>query len=103
MKSWARLLFPMLLAGCGTMANLDGRDRPMLDVPNQSPTTLFGGVSRDVKWIGEGMVQYAVDVPFSIVGDIVTAPRLITQKGTSQGQWNPAGTGQHQRSEEASE
>jgi len=98
-----RYLCPLMLAGCGTMANLDGRDRPMLDLPKQSPTTLFGGVSRDVKWIGEGMIQYAADVPLSMIGEVVTAPRVITQKGTSKGEWNPAGTGKRQSTEDTAE
>lgn len=101
MRRWP-FLCPLLLAGCGTMANLDGRDGPMLDVPHQSPTTLFGGVTRDLKWMGQGMLQYAADVPLSLIGDVVTAPRVFTQKGTSQGQWNPAGTGKPQ-TDEASE
>lgn len=84
----------LLVTGCGTMANLDGRDRPGLALPKQSATTLFGGVGRDVKWIGEGNVFLAADLPFSLIGDVVTAPRVFTHKGTSQGEWNPAGSGE---------
>lgn len=77
------------------MANLDGRTTPMLDLPHQAPTTAFGGVTRDVRWVSEGKVLYAADLPLSLVGDVVTFPRVMNATGVSKGEWNPAGTASH--------
>jgi len=65
------------MAGCGTMANLDGRKAPLLDLPHQEAPKPFGGVGRDFCWITDGAVFFVADLPFSLVGDLVTLPRVL--------------------------
>jgi len=64
-------------AGCGTLANLDGRKLAMIDLPHQEAPKPFGGVCRDIRWITSGMVYFVEDIPFSLVGDIVTLPKVF--------------------------
>jgi hypothetical protein len=63
-------------AGCGTMANLDGRKLALIDLPHQEVPTPFGGVGRDVRWISSGGVFFVADIPLSLIGDIVTLPKV---------------------------
>ncbi|OAI49620.1 hypothetical protein AYO44_06345 [Planctomycetaceae bacterium SCGC AG-212-F19] len=65
-------------AGCGTMANLEGRKLALIDLPHQEAPTPFGGVGRDIRWISSGVVCFVADIPFSLVGDIVTLPKVIS-------------------------
>jgi uncharacterized protein YceK len=74
-------LFALLMAlgspGCGTMANLEGRELALIDLPHQEEAKPFGGVERDFRWISSGAVIFAADIPFSLVGDMVTLPKVI--------------------------
>jgi hypothetical protein len=92
------LLGAMISSGCGTLANLDGRPRP-LGAGESDPmaaTKPFGGVDRDAGWIAAcykegssppiGLVGtvplsffFLADMPFSLVGDLATLPRTLNQ------------------------
>jgi len=67
--------------GCGTMANLDGRELPAPGPPGQAVTTPFGGVRRDIIWArsagSPGNLRYVADLPLSLVGDLVTLPKTV--------------------------
>lgn len=63
--------------GCGTMANMDGREQPLISFPDQVPPKPFGGVGRDLKWIASGNIFMVPDIPFSLVGDVVTLPKVL--------------------------
>jgi hypothetical protein len=63
--------------GCGTMANMAGREQPLMSLPGQVPTKPFGGVGRDLKWIASGNIFLIPDIPFSLVGDVVTLPKVL--------------------------
>jgi len=76
-------LLPLAGFGCGTIANLDGRNYPLMDVPNQAAPLPFGGVANDVRWMSWGLVYFAADVPFSVVADVVTLPAAL---GDTSGQ-----------------
>jgi hypothetical protein len=73
----AALLFGTV--GCGTMANLDGSEYALLHIPHQEAPKPFGGVARDVRWIRSGSLGIfcVADVPFSLVGDVVTLPKVL--------------------------
>jgi uncharacterized protein YceK len=64
------LLLPFA-SGCGTLANLDGREYPLMGMPGQIMPRPFGGVARDVKWM------FILDLPLSLIGDVVTLPKTI--------------------------
>lgn len=92
--------FPILLiaamlgtaSGCGTMLNLDNKERLDLAAGSvvtadgkpmtprwQRPAFAFGGVANDIAWIKSAeqpfdVVHSLVDMPFSLVGDVVTLP-----------------------------
>ena len=79
------MLAVSLGAGCGTFANLQGRDNPSLDGCCMGPPKPFGGVSRDVRWSNEGYGVFLADVPLSLVGDLATLPViLLTSWGEEQ-------------------
>ena len=79
--------------GCGTMLNMNGKekfdfgasDRASDDVyvlKYQRPPFPFGGIANDVAWINRAnqpidVIFSLVDMPFSVVGDIVTLPWAI--------------------------
>ena len=73
-----------LLAGCGTMANMQGKNLPALDAGGQYEPRPFGGVRNDVRWLcqGNGFVLGLVDLPFSLVGDVVTLPVVLLGSAT---------------------
>jgi hypothetical protein len=73
----ATLVF--IAAGCGTMANMQGKRLPLLDASHELPRP-FGGVSRDIGWVSAGNfgpVLFVLDFPLSLIGDIVTLPKVI--------------------------
>jgi uncharacterized protein YceK len=70
-------VFLLATTGCGTMANLDGRRLALIDFTHQIEPMPFGGVGRDMTWICSGGLFFVVDLPFSLVGDIVTLPRVL--------------------------
>lgn len=95
-----RYLLPLaaatLLTGCGTMANVNGTSYALIGPPDSQPRP-FGGVANDLRWFREQtgyvvdsedvlaapinavMACYfgIIDLPFSLVGDIVTLPSLL--------------------------
>ena len=95
------LFFLPCLSGCGTMVNLDGREWPYhFELGQKGPVMPqpFGGVARDLKWMtfplwdekcaNEALAKklthfaattifWTMDVPFSLVGDVVTLPKTI--------------------------
>ncbi len=79
------------ISGCGTLANMNGREHVVLlgdpAWAPERPTMPFGGVANDVAMIKKmeypiGRLFWAADMPFSLVGDIVTAP-WAAQRGLS--------------------
>lgn len=73
----AAVLAASLGAGCGTFANMQGRDNPSPDGCCMGPPRPFGGVSRDVRWSNEGYGVFLADVPLSLVGDLATLPVIL--------------------------
>jgi uncharacterized protein YceK len=71
----------LVASGCGTIANMQGKALPMISEPNVEEPHPFGGVGRDVRWIGSVTVPYNVmfvaDLPCSLVGDLVTLPKIV--------------------------
>lgn len=65
------------MSGCGTMANLEGKNLPLIDSGGIEQPKPFGGVGRDIRWISSGNVYFCIDIPFSLMGDIVTLPRVL--------------------------
>ena len=78
------LMLVMLLctsSGCGTMFNVTGHEVMLLG-PREQPIVPFGGVANDVQWMSRGpgaVIPAALDMPLSLVGDIVTLPWTIYQ------------------------
>jgi uncharacterized protein YceK len=81
MTGYLALAVGFASAGCGTMANLDGRQLPPPSPPRQAVTTPFGGVRRDIEWAksteSPGNLRYVADLPLSLVGDLVTLPKTV--------------------------
>jgi hypothetical protein len=77
------------LCGCGTMANLQGKRLPAISRTDVEETRPFGGVARDARWIsslgGLSSLIFVADLPWSLVGDILTLPRTL-RKHTHAGQ-----------------
>jgi hypothetical protein len=74
--SLVAVLAASLAAGCGTFANLQGRENAGPGCGTEKPRP-FGGVSRDVRWSNEGYGVFLADVPLSLVGDLVTLPVVL--------------------------
>jgi len=80
--------------GCGTMRNMDGRTTYNGPKTEWTPPTPFGGVANDARWLSEtvcdveevldvpgaviGCAFILVDMPLSIVGDVVTLPQTMS-------------------------
>src|SRR5262249_9501250 len=70
-------------AGCGTMANLDGRDHWFMCLPSRPPAP-FGGVINDgavlltPAVVGDGALIFKtlalIDMPLSLAADVITLP-----------------------------
>ena len=92
-------ILTVFATGCGTMANLEGKRRALIDIPDKerNKPTVFGGVGLDADWIGltfENVYEEPVriifvvpmtlfcvaDMPFSFVGDLVTIPRVLEER-----------------------
>jgi uncharacterized protein YceK len=76
-------------SGCGTLLNLDGKERFDFSSLNphpanyvlkyQRPMFPFGGVANDIAWIKDATqpidsIFSVADLPFSLAGDILTLP-----------------------------
>jgi len=78
----AILLF--VVSGCGTIYNVTGHEPWLVGLPPERPIDLFGGLDNDLRWMARGtapnssaplaVVAAAIDMPFSLVGDVVTLP-----------------------------
>ena len=72
------------ISGCGTMANLQGKSRPMLSQVHVENPRPFGGVGRDIRWISSiehpANLLFVADLPLSFVSDIITLPRTLGSK-----------------------
>jgi uncharacterized protein YceK len=81
MMGYLALAIGCVSSGCGTMANLDGRQLPPPGPPGQALTRPFGGVRRDIEWArsteSPGNWRYVADLPLSFFGDIVTLPKTV--------------------------
>src|SRR5262245_9344278 len=82
--------------GCGTMANMAGREYPLMGLPTQT-TEAFGGAANDLRWVrlqagrvvapedledvpaGFVLTGYfaLIDLPMSVVGDVFTLPSVL--------------------------
>jgi uncharacterized protein YceK len=71
------LALPTALCGCGTMSN-------MHDATGNSPPKVFGGLATDLNAIGEGDLLGLVDIPGSLVGDVVTLPDVVLTNARHQ-------------------
>ncbi len=73
------LLFALLTvssatnSGCGTVGNI-------LASSGSVPPAPFGGVRNDVEAIAKGNVLFGADIPFSLVGDLVTLPDVLAER-----------------------
>jgi len=43
------------VAGCGTLANLEGKRFAFISPPGEKPVRLYGGVRNDFEWVTEGV------------------------------------------------
>ena len=72
------------LTGCGTMANMQGKKLPALSQVQVEEPRPFGGVGRDIRWISSlpvpANLMFVADLPFSLVGDVVTLPTTLSNK-----------------------
>lgn len=72
-------------SGCGTFANLNGSPTTLMQVSGIEEPEYFGGVKRyagtfPFGLIGDGSLISAVDIPLSLVGDIITLPLVHRMK-----------------------
>ena len=81
MTGYLALAVGFASSGCGTMANLDGRQLPPPSPPGQALTIPFGGVRRDIEWArsteSPANLRYVADLPLSFFGDLVTLPKTV--------------------------
>ena len=95
MSRFLTLCVASLLGGCGTMANMDGRSHVLLS--HEREPRAFGGVINDIRWArdqSERAIESStvmaipfnivlagyfgfVDLPLSLIGDIVTLPKVM--------------------------
>lgn len=89
------VLTALSVGGCGTMANLDGKEYPFISLPYIRQPEPFGGVANDARWAKEQIDMAsttdalcplhlatavffgAVDCPISAVADVVTLPGTL--------------------------
>ncbi len=60
------------LCGCGTMANIH-------DSTGDMPPRVFGGVGNDLDALARGDFLGLVDIPGSLIGDVVTLPDVLVE------------------------
>ena len=66
--------------GCGTCANLEGKNLPALAPGKQYEPVAFGGVRNDIRWCHSISLLFLLDLPLSIAGDVITLPLLKKQQ-----------------------
>ncbi|MBS0260931.1 MAG: hypothetical protein JSS02_03160 [Planctomycetes bacterium] len=60
----------VMTVGCGTMTNMHKSTRGVAPEP-------FGGLATDFEAIGNGDLLGMIDIPGSLVGDLVTLPEVM--------------------------
>jgi uncharacterized protein YceK len=98
----AIMLASLVVSGCGTLANLQGRSSPIsMVLPPETPPTAFGGVAGDFRIISGACEDslcmlvspfLLVDLPFSFIGDTISLPLVYVrhaqwQHGKATGDW----------------
>ncbi len=93
------LLSMPILMGCGTTANMKGSNMAIMGGGEIEPWP-FGGVANDLRWVGGiakscinpedfesipigltlGCYYGLIDLPLSLVGDVITLPFIILNK-----------------------
>lgn len=70
------LVVLMSSLGCGTMANLEGKDLAFISLPGVRKPEVYGGVRNDVRW---GSL-FLLETPISLVADTLTIPAVLHQR-----------------------
>jgi len=82
LASKAVVVLSAALCGCGTMVNIH-------DSTGYLPPQPFGGIAHDLDAIATGDLLGAVDLPGSLVGDIVTLPGVLVENAHSKRATDP--------------
>jgi hypothetical protein len=93
-RTFPALVLIVAATGCGTMRNLEGRQHYGGQQREWAPPQPFGGVGNDARWLGETVADVdevldvpgavvtcafiLVDMPLSLVGDVITLPRTLS-------------------------
>lgn len=70
----------LIQGGCATSANLNGSPTTLIQVFGVQEPEFFGGVERNANLIGDKSLFAVVDMPLTLVGDIVTLPLVYRMK-----------------------
>jgi len=54
MRILLAVILTLSVAGCGTMANLEGQQHAFISPPGQKPVRVYGGVRNDFDWVSAG-------------------------------------------------
>jgi uncharacterized protein YceK len=69
-----------LTSGCGTLANLDGMDAPLMSQIDVARPRAFGGTANDFRWTRDCdwpiKPFFILDLPASLVADVITLPEV---------------------------
>jgi len=101
MRRYGLLIITLALlpGGCGTLLNINDMERldlasrlPDEKGPYERPAFPFGGVANNVAWITNfkepiDVVHSCIDLPFSLVGDIVTLPWTVYPRQPAANAW----------------
>jgi uncharacterized protein YceK len=80
----AAAIVASLLFGCGTISNVNSMNGPVMGAVFTVRPRPFGGVVNDLTWPFEtdpaalpwALPMYIIDLPMSIVGDVLTLPTI---------------------------
>ncbi len=61
MRILLAVILTLSVAGCGTMANLEGQQYPFLSPPGFKPVRVYGGVRNDFDWVSAGFNDSETD------------------------------------------
>jgi uncharacterized protein YceK len=68
------ICFALLCSGCGTMANLEGKEFAFLSHSGVREPRLYGGVRNDLEW------KFYLDIPCSAIADTLTIPIVLQRQ-----------------------